>query len=85
MTRRCILHVTDHEYDRVLQLNHDAVAWSTRDETLLEHLEPILGPDVVEALRRCDECRMEKHDALNGLPRIEQDHAERADLTGRTT
>jgi hypothetical protein len=67
----CILNVTDHEYDRILQLNHDSLAWNTADHHLLEGLETLLGDDTVREIRQYDECRMQKHDDLAGLPRVE--------------
>lgn len=67
----CILNVTDHEYDKILQLNHDALVWNTADRTLLEGLETLLGSDTVAEIRQYDECRMQKHDDLTGLPRVE--------------
>jgi len=69
--RECILHVTDHEYDRILQLNHDAVVWSNRDTELLDGLTTLLGAEVVDEVRRYDGGRMEKHDSVNGIPRVE--------------
>jgi hypothetical protein len=49
--RSCILHVTDHEYDQVLQLNHDAVVWHNSDRELLKGLEAILGSDIADEVR----------------------------------
>lgn len=72
---KCILHVTDHEYDQILQLNHDAVVWTNEDTELLSRLEHVIGEDVVGQVRRYDECRMQKHDRLDGIPRIEEDEA----------
>jgi len=69
--RECILHVTDHEYDRILQLNHDAVVWSNRDTELLGGLTALLGTEVVDEVRRYDGGRMEKHDSVKGIPRVE--------------
>jgi hypothetical protein len=69
--RKCVLHVTDHEYGKVLQLNHDALVFSNRDEELLKGLEGLLGDQVVGEVRRYDECRVEQHDSLTGHPRVE--------------
>jgi hypothetical protein len=79
--RKCILHVTDHEYDRILQRNHDDLVWSNHDQVLLGYLQSLLGRQVAEQVRRYDECRMQKHDDLNGIPRVEEDAAE---LAGRS-
>jgi len=70
---RCILNVTTHEYDKVLQLNHDGLVWDSRDEELLHGLEAVLGEETVNQLRQYDQCRMRKHDTLNGLARVEED------------
>jgi hypothetical protein len=69
--RKCVLHVTDHEFDRILQLNHDALVWTNRDEELLHGLASLLGRGVADEVRRFDECRVEKHDSLNGRARVE--------------
>lgn len=69
--KTCILHVTDHEYDQILQLNHDALVWSNRDNVLLDGLRALIGTEVVEQIRQYDECKMLKHDKLDGLRRVE--------------
>lgn len=69
--RTCILNVTDHEFDRILQLNHDALVWNNADRELLAGLETLLGKNVVDQIRKYDECRMEKHTDLAGLARVE--------------
>jgi len=74
--RTCILHVTDHEYAKVLQLNHDALVFSSRDEELLRGLENLLGSRVVDQVRMYDECRVQQHDRLDGHPRVEEVAAE---------
>jgi len=71
--RSCILHVTDHEYDRVLQLNHDALVLKSGDRDLLERLESLLGKEVTDRVRGYDSCRVQKHDRLGDLPRVEED------------
>jgi hypothetical protein len=67
---KCILNVTDHEYNKILQLTHDAVEWSNTDLGALERLETLLGSGVVAAISRYEECRMEKHHDISGLPRV---------------
>jgi hypothetical protein len=74
--RECILHVTDHEYDKILQLNHDAVVWSNQDMELLDGLTTLLGTEIVEEVRRYDGCRMQKHNCMNGILRVEETGAE---------
>lgn len=76
--KNCIVHVTDREYPEILQLNHDAYVWSTEDETLMEGLVTVLGEDVVDQLREYDECRMQPHHSIEGLPRVEEDMTETA-------
>jgi hypothetical protein len=71
--RKCLLNVTIHEYDRILQLNHDVVAWSNRDRELLHGLTALVGAEVVHEIRQYDECRMQKHDSLDGISRVEPD------------
>lgn len=68
---KCILNVTEHEYDRILQLNHDAVVWKNSDQHLLEGLESLLGKEVADQLRKFDECRMEKHTDTAGGCRVQ--------------
>jgi hypothetical protein len=68
----CILNVTPDEYDQILQLNHDCVVWKNQDQALLHGLETLIGKDLVEQMRHHDECRMEKHDNLEGIPRVEE-------------
>ena len=68
---RCVVNVTDHEFDKILQLNHDALVWRNTDHEMLEGLKPLLGQDTVAQLGRFEECRMEKHHDLAGVPRIE--------------
>jgi hypothetical protein len=67
---KCILNVTDHEYDKILQVTHDAVEWSNADVHVLNALGALLGDDVVAAIKRYDDCHMEKHDDVSGLPRV---------------
>jgi hypothetical protein len=67
---KCVLHVNDHDYDHILQLNHNAVVWTMDDEVLLEHLVTVIGAAVVQKMRACDDCRMEKHFELVA-PRVE--------------
>jgi hypothetical protein len=81
--RTCILHVTDHEYARILQLNHDALVFNPRDENLLQGLENLMGKNVVEQLRRYDECRVQQHHNLDGVERVEEDAGELAGTGGR--
>ena len=76
--RNCILHVTDREFPEILQLNHDAYVWNNQDEVLLEGLEPILGREVVDCIREYEECRMQPHHSIDGLPRVEEDTTEPA-------
>ena len=71
--RKCILNVTPHEYDQILQLNHDRVEWDNTDRSLLKGLEAILGSEVVTVMREYEECRMEKHDDNSGMPRVAPD------------
>jgi hypothetical protein len=77
--RTCILHVTDREFPQILQLNHDSFVWSNQDEVLLDNLVPILGRDVVDRVREFDECRMQPHHSVDGLPRVEEDTTEPAE------
>jgi hypothetical protein len=69
----CILNVTPHEYDQILQLNHDSLAWSTQDQAVLHGLEMLIGKELTEQIRQYDECRMQKHDSLDGIPRVQAD------------
>jgi hypothetical protein len=78
--RNCILHVTDREFPRILQLNHDGLLLRQRDEELMEGLVRILGIDVVDQIRDYDQCRVQAHHSLDGLPRIEEDAAEPAEM-----
>lgn len=59
---QCILNVTDHEYDEILQMNHDRVVWNCNDRVLMKKLTRKFGQEVGNELRRYDECRMEKCD-----------------------
>jgi hypothetical protein len=68
---KCVLHVTEHEYGKILQLNHDSLVLNNRDKGLLRGLEALLGQGVAEEVRQFDECRVEKHDSLDGLRRVE--------------
>ena len=68
----CILHVTEHEYERILQLNHNALTWSNRDRELLRGLESLLGKEVVDQVSRYEGCRIQHHFELDGLPRVEE-------------
>ena len=74
--RRCILHVTDHEFDEILQLNHDALVWDRHDRAVQEGLKTIVGPDVADQISEYAQCRMEKHNWLEGHARVEEDTAE---------
>lgn len=67
----CILNVTDHEFDQILQLNHDSIVWSTADRFLMDHLSDMIGYETVEEMCKYDACRMEKHDDVIG-PRLER-------------
>jgi hypothetical protein len=80
--RRCILHVTDHEYDQILQLSHDAVLWDTRDRALLEGLRAIVGQEAADRISAYDQCRMQKHNWLEGPVRVEEDATEQATSPG---
>jgi hypothetical protein len=68
---RCTLNVTDREYDKILQLTHDAIEWTNTDPHILEGVGDLLGRNVAVDLRDYDEIRMEKHDSVSGLPRVE--------------
>lgn len=68
---RCVLHVTEQEYARILQLNHDRLVLNNRDEKLLHGLESLFGHDVAHAVRGLEECRVEKHDSLGGMRRLD--------------
>jgi hypothetical protein len=68
---RCTLNVTDREYDKILQLTHDAIEWTNTDPHILEGVGGLLGRNVAVALREYDEIRLEKHDSVSGLPRVE--------------
>jgi hypothetical protein len=67
----CILHVTGQEYDRILQLNHNALVWKNPDREFLRGLEKLLGKDVVDQVARYESCRLQKHDHLDGIARVE--------------
>jgi hypothetical protein len=69
--RKCVLNVTEHEYDKILQLNHDAVVWKNADRELLHGLNQLVGEETVNQLRKFEECRMEKHNDMVGLPRLQ--------------
>jgi hypothetical protein len=73
----CILNVTPDEYDQILQLNHDREVWNNQDEVLLHGLEALIGKELVDQIRRHEECRMRKHDTLEGITRVQEDAAER--------
>jgi len=68
--RKCVLHVTDHEYAKLLQLNHNALVFTKQDEGLLRGLEELVGREPVGKVRRYDECRVEPHHRLDGQPRV---------------
>jgi len=68
---KCILNVSDHEYDKILQLTHDAIEWTNTDAFVLEGVAKLLGRDVALNLRKYDEIRMEKHDDLSDFLRVE--------------
>jgi hypothetical protein len=67
----CILNVNECEYDKILQLNHDAVVWKTSDHHLLQDLETLLGDDTIRQMSAFEECRMQKQPELDGHARIE--------------
>src|SRR5690242_9696636 len=73
----CILNVTRAEYDQILQLNHDCEVWDNQDKVLLHGLEALLGKDLVDQVCRHDECRMHKHDDLEGVSRVQEDTGRR--------
>jgi len=68
---KAILNVTDHEYDKILQLTHDAVEWTNTDARILEGVAGLLGRNVAVVLKQYDEIRMQKHDDISQLPRVE--------------
>jgi len=68
---QCVLNVTDQEYARILQLNHDAVVWTHQDKQLVHGLELLLGKEVADQVGKFAECRMEKQHDLAGLPRVQ--------------
>lgn len=68
---RCILNVSDHEYDKILQLTHDAIEWTNMDAHVLEGVAKLLGRDVAVNLKKYDEIRMEKHDDISNFLRVE--------------
>jgi len=68
---KCVLHVTEQEYIKVLQFNHSSLVLNNRDEKLLYGLETLFGRDVAHEVRRSDECWVQKHYTLGGIPRVE--------------
>ena len=68
---KCILNVTDHEYDKILQMTHDAVEWRNTDAFVLKRIAAFLGRGVAAELKAYDEIRMEKYDDISDLPRVE--------------
>jgi len=82
--RRCILHVTDHEYDQILQLNHDALVWNTQDHAVLEGLKAVVGQDAADRVGEYEQCRMQKHNWLEGQVRVEEDAPEEAEAPAFT-
>ena len=68
---KCILNVTDHEYDKILQLTHDAIVWNNRERHILQGVAALLGSQVAAEIKRYDECRMEKHHDISDLSRVE--------------
>jgi hypothetical protein len=68
---QCILNVTDHEFDKLLQLTHSRTRWSTRDCYVQRGIANLLGRQVATEVRDYEECRMEKHDELWGFDRVE--------------
>ena len=70
--RSCILHVNEHEYNKILQLNHNALTWRNGDAKLQEGLEALLGKDVAEQVFGYESCRLQKHDSLDGIARVEE-------------
>jgi hypothetical protein len=75
----CIVNVTEREYDKILQLNHDAVVWKTSDQNLLRDLEPVLGGPTVRQMCAFEQCKMQKLNDLAGHSRIEPDRNEPED------
>lgn len=68
--RRCILNVTVHEYDQILQFNHDSAVWTRDDHVLFDQLRPLIGDEIASQIMMFDECVMEKHNDMSGMPRI---------------
>jgi hypothetical protein len=68
---RCVLNVTEQEYAKILQLNHDALVWNNSDKDLLRKLEVLLDKDIVDRLRQFEECRMEMQHDLGRVPRVQ--------------
>jgi len=66
-----VLNVTDHEFDKILQLTHDAIEWTNTDVHVLEGVANLLGNDVASKLKTFDDIRMEKHDSISDLPRVQ--------------
>jgi hypothetical protein len=81
---KCILNVNEREYDKILQLNHDAVMWKTTDRELLRSLEKLIGPEAVADMVGFEECKMQKQTEPGCHPRIEPDDSvvETPALTG---
>jgi hypothetical protein len=71
---KCVVNVTDQEFAKILQLNHDALVWKTDERQLMEDLEILLGSQAVNEMRGFEECRMVVQADMNGKPRIEVDH-----------
>ena len=71
----CILNVTEREYAKILQLNHDAVVWKTSDRQLLHNLEKLLGSKPVREMRAFEECKMQKQPELEQSLRVEVDQS----------
>jgi hypothetical protein len=68
---KCILNVSTHEHDAILQLNHDSLVLNSQDHHLMTALEGMLGSETADEIRRYDECRVQKQDSLAELPRVE--------------
>jgi hypothetical protein len=68
---QCILNLTDHEYDKILQLTHSRTRWNTRDRYVVRGIASLLGRRVAAEIREYEECRMEKHNELYRYDRVE--------------
>jgi hypothetical protein len=71
---KCIVNVTDREFAKILQLNHDAVVWKSSDRQLMAELEKVLDNETVNALRVFEECKMQVTPLDSNKPRVEVDN-----------